>query len=98
MVYFVIPLDPGLDSSSSTLNPLRTRRTRRYNNFSRLLRKRQHYRRKRRVPNSITVDLLHQLDPVNLSSVPIDVDKVILLKKGPSFCPTPKYIKSLRPD
>ena len=36
--------------------------------------------------------ILHQLDPVNLSSVSVDSDQVNLLRKGPSFCPTPKDI------
>ena len=37
-------------------------------------------------------DQLHQLDPVNLSSVSISTDQINLLRKGPSFCPTPKDI------
>ena len=87
-----IPLDPGLDSSNTTDNPPTTRRSRRYNKFGRLLRKRQHFRQKRRVPNPINVDQLHQLDPVNLSSVSMDAYQINLLRKGPSFCPTPKDI------
>ena len=38
------------------------------------------------------MDQLHQLDPVNLSSASVDSDRVNLLRKGPSFCPTPKDI------
>ena len=87
-----IPLDPGLDSSSITDNPPLTRRSRSYNKFGRLLRKRQHFHQKRRVPNPINVDQLQQLDPFNLSSVSLDADQVNLLRKGPSFCPTPKDI------
>ena len=87
-----IALDPGLDSPGAMDNPPATRRSRHYNKFARLLRKRQHFRKKRRVPNPINIDQLHQLDPVNLSSVPMDADQVNLLRKGPSFCPTPKDI------
>ena len=87
-----IPLDHGLDSSNSTDNPPTTRRSRRYDKFGRLLRKRQYFRQKRRMLNAANVDQLHQLDPVNLSTAPMDADQVNLLRKGPSFCPTPKDI------
>ena len=69
-----------------------TRRSQCYNKYGRLLRKHQHFRKKHREPNPINVDQLHQLDPVNLSSVSVDSDQVNLLRKGPSFCPTPKDI------
>ena len=87
-----IPLDRGLDSSSTTDNTPLTRRSRRYNKNGRLSRKRQRFRKKRRQPNPLNMDQLHQMDPVNLSSVTVDADQVNLLRKGPSFCPTPKDI------
>ena len=87
-----VPLDPGLDSSSTTDNTPLTRRSRRYNKYGRLLRKRQHFRKRRREPTPVNMDQLHQLDPVNLSSASVDSDRVNLLRKGPSFCPTPKDI------
>ena len=87
-----IPLDPGLDLTSTTNNTPQTRRSRRYNKYDRLLRKRQHFRKKRRQPNPVNMDQLQQLDPVNLSGMSVDSDQVNLLRKGPSFCPTPKDI------
>ena len=56
------------------------------------IRKRQRFRKKRREPNPVNMDQLHQLDTVNLSSVTVDADQVNLLRKEPSFCPTPKDI------
>ena len=87
-----IALDPGLDSPSTTEHPPTTGRSRRYNKYGRLLRKRQHFRKKRREPKPINMDELHQLDPVNLASASVGSDQVKLLRKGPSFCPTPKDI------
>jgi len=87
-----IPLDPGLDSPIATDNPSTVRRIRRYNKGARISRKRQRFRQRRRLPNPVNTEHLHQLDPVNLSSLPIGSDQVNLLRKGPSFCPTPKDI------
>ena len=47
---------------------------------------------KRRMPNPVNLNQLHQLDPVNLSSTSMDANQVKLLRKGSSFCPTPKDI------
>ena len=87
-----IPLDPGFDLTSTTDDTPQTRRSRRYNKFGRLLRKRQHFRKKPRQPNPVNMDQLQQLDPVNLLSLSVDSDQVNLLRRGPSFCPTPKDI------
>ena len=54
-----IPLDPGLDSTNTTDKTPMTRCSRRYNEYSRLLRKRQHFRKKRREPNPVNMDQLH---------------------------------------
>ena len=89
-----IPLDPELVSPSNIENqlPVTTpKRSRRYDKCDRFVRKRHHFRQRRRLPKPSTAQT-HQLDPINLSNMAINPDQVNLLKKGPSFCPMSRDI------
>ena len=89
-----IPLDQEWFLSNNTRDlPINTAtQARRYCGLHRLVRKRKLFRRKRRLLNTTTSNVPHQLDPINLSNMSISQDQINLLKKWPSFCPMPKDV------
>ena len=88
-----IPLDQEFLSNNTRDLPINTAtQARRYCGLNRLVRKRKLFRRKRRLLNTTTSNVPHQLDPINLSNISISQDQINLLKKGPSFCPMPKDV------
>ena len=65
---------------------------RRFNKSYRICR-RAHFSEKRRsAPFVVNTDKLEHLNPINLSKLSLNKDHNKLLRKGPSFCPTPKDI------
>ena len=88
-----IPLDQELFSNNTRDLPVNTAtQARRYYGLHRLVRKRKLFHRKCRLPNTMTSNESHQLEPINLSNMSISQDQINLLKKGPSFCPMPKDV------
>ena len=65
---------------------------RRYRKLRRLRRKRLRFRRKRKEIKAASNYKAQQLNPINLSDTNINEHQISVLRKGPSFCPSPKDV------
>ena len=65
---------------------------RRYRKLRRLRRKRLCFRRRRKEIKAASHYKAQQLNPINLSDMNINEHQTTVLRKGPSFCPSPKDV------
>ena len=70
--------------------PFRKKCCRRFDRSKRTRKKRNSFWKQIHSNSIETKDTMNELDPINLSSINIEEDQITLLRKGPSFCPTPK--------
>ena len=80
-----------LEQSESNI-PFRKKRCRRFDRSIRACKKRNKLRKQIRSSSRIIEDTMNELDPINLSSINMEENQITLLRKGSSFCPTPKDI------
>ena len=65
---------------------------RRYHKLRRLRRKRLRFRRRRKEIKAALNYKAQQLNPINLSDLNINEHQITVLRKGPSFCPSPNDV------
>ena len=65
---------------------------RRYRKLKRLRTKRLRFRRRRKEIKAALHCKAHQLNPINLSDMNTYEHQITVLRKGPSFCPSPKDV------
>ena len=64
----------------------------RYHKLRRLRRKRFRFRKRRKEIKAALHHKTQQLSPINLSDMNINEHQISVLRKGPSFCPSPKDV------